>query len=187
MANKLVLSIPVKPFKITQIFGVNGDYYQAHGINIKGHNGLDLMAYHGQPVYASHDGTAYIEVDSNQGHGVVLLSDQPYDYNGIPTFFKTIYWHLCDGKKEPKFASPIQNGIKVRRGQLLGYADNTGLSTGDHTHFGLKPVSAGEQPFVWMNLEPSNGYGGAIDPTPYMETTLIQKLITLYQQLINQQ
>ncbi len=55
---KFTISNPITPFVILQPFGVNGDYYQAHGINIKGHNGLDLKADHGQPVYATHDGMA---------------------------------------------------------------------------------------------------------------------------------
>lgn len=40
MNNKLELWFPVRPWKITQGFGVNGDYYRANGINIAGHNGL---------------------------------------------------------------------------------------------------------------------------------------------------
>jgi len=172
---KLSLYYPVKPKFINQGFGDNGDYYQSHGINIKGHNGIDLQASHGQPVYATHDGTAYYEVDANSGHGVVIISDLQYDYNGGQANFKTIYWHLCDSSKEPKYVSPVEgHPLKVKTGDIIGYADNTGLSTGDHLHFGLKPVLSGEPVGTWYNPEQNNGYLGAIDPAPYFNGLFAQ-------------
>src|SRR6185312_491101 len=166
---KLSLSLPVTPYHVNQPFGVN--YFTYHQFGLDGHNGLDLQAYHGQPVYASHDGTVTIEVDAHQGHGVVLLSDQQYDYNGSQCYFKTIYWHLCDTDKEPNYPYPVKDGQKVKRGDLIGYADNTGFSTGDHLHFGLKPVAIDEPAFLLENIAQNNGYLGAIDPTPYLNTT----------------
>lgn len=172
---KLILSLPATPYGLNQGFGVNGAYYQANGINIKGHNGLDLRTYHGQPVYASHDGVAYYQSDDKQGHGVVIITDQPYDYKGGISFYKTIYWHFA----EPSDTYPqlITNGQKVTRGQQIGWADNSGLSSGDHLHFGLKPITNGTPPTYgdapdvgiggWVNQEPDNGYLGAIDPFPY--------------------
>lgn len=174
---KLSLSYPTLPFIVNQPFGVNGEYYQKNGIKIQGHNGLDLRAYHGQPIYAAHDGYAYYTSDDGRkGQGIELVSSQEYDYNGKSTYFKTLYWHLCDGDKEPRYASPIYLATKphrnkrvfVLRGDILGYADNTGLSTGDHLHFGLKPIKQHGHPGYWVNLEPENGYLGAIDPSPYL-------------------
>lgn len=184
---ELSLSYPVTPVRFNQHFGTNGTYYQANGINILGHNGCDFGAFHGQPVYAAHDGIALYESDNSSGHGVVIISDQPYDYKGGLVFFKTIYWHFCDPKKEPKYASPIYTalgnkvnsgkGVFVKRGDLIGFADSTGLSTGDHLHFGLKPINKGRSPKEgdapdlnignWVNVEQNNGYLGAIDPEPY--------------------
>lgn len=176
---KLQLSYPLSPFRVNQPFGVNGAYYRANGINIKGHNGIDLHAFHGQPVYASHDGVAFYQTDSNQGHGVVILTNQPYDYIGGLSFFKTLYWHFAD--PSATYPQLIQNGDKVVRGQQIGWADNTGLSSGDHVHFGLKPITNGKSPKYgdapdvnignWVNQEPDNGYLGAIDPTPYWDGT----------------
>ena len=183
---KLSLFYPLTPYRINQGWGVNGEYYRANGINILGHNGIDLGVYHGQPVYASHDGTAFYEQDDSQGQGVVIISDKAYDYKGGQSFFKTIYWHLCDPLKEPQHASPIYKfsqganngkGMQVKAGDLIGFADNTGFSSGDHTHFGLKPIRSGQAPTsgdapdigigAWINVEANNGYSGAIDPTPF--------------------
>jgi len=149
---KISLYYPVSPARFNQHFGVNGAYYQANGINITGHNGIDFGTYHGQPVHAAHDGTAYYEADDTGGHGVVIVSDKSYDFKGKKAWFKTIYWHLCHPVKEPKYASPIYLkhpfansgiGFPVKAGDIIGFADNTGLSTGDHLHFGLKPIVPG--------------------------------------------
>ncbi len=184
---KLTLSLPVTPYGLNQGFGINGEYYRLNGINVLGHNGLDLRAYHGQPVYAAHDGKAVFQTDSQGGHGVVLFTNEQYDYKDGQCYFKTIYWHFAS---EDKYKSPIQLAqeekgtnylVPVKRGDLIGYADSTGLSSGDHLHFGLKPIKPGIPPlsgdtpdvFVgnWVNIEVNNGYTGAIDPTLYLENT----------------
>lgn len=77
---KLELYYPTKPYRINQKFGLNPELYAQFGL--AGHNGEDLYATHGQPVYAAHDGLAYYEVDSNQGHGVVVRSNEEYEYDG---------------------------------------------------------------------------------------------------------
>lgn len=155
------LYYPIKPFRVTQPFGVNGEYYRSNGINIAGHNGLDLQAMHNQPVYASHDGVCYPEIDDKQGNGVVIRSDEEMDWEGKKIRMKTIYWHLV------KADAVVKTGQKVKAGDLIGYADNTGFSTGDHLHFGLKPQAWNENDWTWANLEQNNGYFGAIDPVPF--------------------
>lgn len=183
---KFELTYPCTPYAVNQVFGGNGAYYQQHGINIKGHNGVDLRARHGQPVYAAHDGIAYFETDNSAGEGVVLITNDPYDYKGGKAYFKTIYWHLCDYVKEPGFKSPVldyqqkHNGkpMPTKKGDVIGYADNTGLSTGDHCHFGLKalkpgrPINDGQDAADigignWVTLDYGNGYLGALNPVPY--------------------
>ncbi len=169
---------PLKPMLVNQIFGVNGAYYQANKINIKGHNGIDFASVHGQPVYACHDGYAFYEIDENQGDGFVIITNKAFLYEGKQVFFKTIYWHLCS-KFDPIFAPLIStkgNAVPVKAGQLIGFADSTGFSTGDHLHFGLKPVQAGEPLGATTNTEPNNGYLGAIDPAPFFNTQYAQDL-----------
>lgn len=172
----LQLAYPVKPLRFNQKFGENPATYARFGI--KGHNGNDLYAVHGQPIYAAHDGYAFYEVDDDQGHGVVLITDRPYTYKGQQAYFKTIYWHMCDSAKEPHYKSPVEDtplgskGYKVYKGDLIGFADNTGYSTGDHLHFGLKPLApssarSDDGAGNFTNIEQSNGYAGAIDPAPY--------------------
>lgn len=204
--SKLQLFYPLSPPGVNQGWGVNGEYYRANNINILGHNGIDFRAYHGQPIYAAQQGTAFYEIDDNSGNGVVIVGDNPFEYKGGNCYFKTIYWHFCDPGKEPKYASPIfkalggangGKGVKVKVGDLLGYADSTGLSTGDHLHFGLKPIipgnnwnpidSADSYMGNWINLEASNGYLGAIDPSPYFNgyfAPQAYQVLSLFQQLL---
>lgn len=191
---KFKISKPVEPFIITQQFGVNGDYYRANGVNIKGHNGIDLRAYHGQPVYATHDGLALYQVDNNQGHGVVIISKESFDFENRQTPFKTIYWHLCSASMDGgKYQSPIANkgAVDVKKGDLIGYADNTGFSKGDHLHFAVKPLAkTGENLYTWGPIDPTNGYNGCVDPLPYFEDqtyteNLEEKKVALIKQALS--
>lgn len=181
---KLILAFPLKEISINQLFGKNNlTVYKDMGF--LGHNGIDFHAVHGTPVYASHDGFASFQIDNKGGHGVVLVTDKEYEYNEGTALYKTIYWHLCDGLKEPKFASPFQDKTGftlVKTGDLIGYADNTGVSTGDHLHFGLKPVKKGENWGFYSNLENDNGYFGAIDPFPFLPIYREYKKIVAYRQ-----
>lgn len=161
---KIELSYPLNNPVITQLFGANPQFYSDPKFGgIIGHNGIDFSAYRGEPVYATHDGLASYQVDNSQGHGVVIISKD--------NSFKTIYWHLCDPLKYPQYTSPIANKgfVSVCNGDLIGYADNTGASTGDHLHFGLKPVAQGENAWTWYNTEQNNGYNGSINPLPYFD------------------
>jgi len=165
---------PVKEVFVTQYFGENPEFYlKNYGINA--HNGIDYRAPHGTPVYATHDGFAYYEWDSAQGEGVVIRSKEMGEIDGKMTHYKTIYWHLVNSTQEPQYKSPIKvfdiysQGQEVKAGDLIGYADNTGLtSSGSHLHFGLKPVSAGEDLGSLYNPQQNNGYAGAINPMPYL-------------------
>lgn len=177
---KFEIFYPVKPWKINQGFGVNGDYYKKFGI--KGHNGLDAYAVHGQPVYAAHDGVVtYAGVDAGEGWGVVLRTDGEMSYVGGSAYFKSVYWHLINNIQ-------VKAGQRVKAGQLLGYADSTGASSGDHLHFAIKPMLKGENEWTFENVVQNNGYNGAIDPTPYFNgyyAVDAQKVLNLLQTMLS--
>lgn len=80
----------------------------------------------------------------------------------IKAYAKSIYWHLQKG------SIVVTASQKVKAGDLIALADNTGMSTGSHLHFGLKPVKKGEADWQWYNIEQTNGVNGAIDPLPYL-------------------
>lgn len=172
---KLELKYPLKYISVNQSFGQNAtDIYGKAGM--KGHSGIDFYAPHGTPIYATHDGYAQYQIGNDKGHGVIVVTDKKYDYKDTEVYFKTVSWHLVDFTREPQYKSPIADKtgfVKVKTGDLIGYADNTGNSTGSHLHFELKPVE-GEFGF-WRNIEQSNGYYGAIDPKPYLPQQPIEE------------
>lgn len=175
--NKLQLYLPVKPFYINQPFGAvyNLKYYKDNGIAIIGHNGTDLMAKHGQPVFAAHEGLAYFEEDDKQGFGVIICSEKQYQYVGDSVaFVKSIYWHFTPDYKIPW-------GTRVRAGDFIGWADSSGLSTGDHLHWAIKWQNPATDPFDRNNIEQNNGYLGASDPMPYSNALFAQDLNTKYE------
>lgn len=169
---------PVSPWHINQNFGENcscvNDAGQVvtipnggtcpvgyHGLYapLLGHNGLDLMAKRWQEVYAAHDGVVNeLQTEIARGLGIGIITNKQYfcKETGKPEYFKTRYWHFI--------AMDVHIGDKVKAGDLIGYADSTGYSSGDHLHFELKPVT-----LSGANILQTNGYNGAIDPLPYME------------------
>lgn len=118
---------------------------------MKGHNGLDLRAPRWTPVYASREGRVVeVETEVERGLGVGILHG-PYSNK----YYKTRYWHLA--------AIDVHLDERVMTGQLIGYADSTGFSTGDHLHFEIK-----ETDNKGNTLNNGNGYFGAVNPLPLM-------------------
>ncbi|MEW6285464.1 MAG: peptidoglycan DD-metalloendopeptidase family protein [Chloroflexota bacterium] len=138
MAIKLV--VPVNG-PITQLFGENPDIYKKWGF--PGHNGIDYGIPNGTPVNSAAAGTVSQVSFENGGYGnYVKIAHQ----DGSKTFY-TYYAHLA--------SAAVSAGQKVKAGQVIGYSNNTGASTGPHLHFGLK--IDGENP----------AYKGYVDPMPY--------------------
>lgn len=177
---------PLQPFKV--LGGIypatcpigSVKFYEA--IGMKGHNGRDWMAYHGEPVYfAATDGslnpiagTCYTEVDSSGGIGVDIIFQDP-----VSLAWKQLkLWHLLKVN--------VFDGQVIKSGDCIGWADNTGASGGDHLHDGFKPLNS-------SNLEdkqfPNNGYTGAIDPATdpdvhdFQASSFILDVLNLNQQL----
>src|SRR6185436_20320128 len=116
--------LPNSRIVVGQKFGENLNPTYA-GMGLKGHNGLDIPCKEGTPVFASHEGTVVrLSTKPSYGLGITL---QPDDGS-----FVTIYWHLKE--------ILVTVGQKVKAFDLIGLADSTGNSTGNHLHFGLYPT-----------------------------------------------
>lgn len=145
-----ILYFPLKPYGVNQKFGNVTSLYTSQGL--KGHNGIDFLAKHGQSIYASHDGVCIPTVDDHGGNTIVLVSNDGK--------FKTIYGHLMGD------SAVVENGQKVKAGDLIGYADSTGISTGDHCHMGL----------CFFPQQFDDGYNGYVDPEPYFNGKYAQDI-----------
>lgn len=139
-------------------------------IGMKGHNGIDYGAFRGEQVFhaGTYDGWMMTERDPNGGIGVNVVSNEPVKLrDGREVYVKTRYWHLK--------TSIGHDRKQVRLGEIIGLADNTGASSGDHLHFGIKVCDKNG-----VSLEPNNEYNGAFDPTPYIDNTTDAKSAAEY-------
>ena len=160
---------PLNPFVLNQGFGENrscvdvatnskvitcdgnkppSGYRSLYGT--KGHLGIDLKAYHGQEVYCSQKGIVY-SIDTNPKSG---LDVKVISLVGGRDFIH-IYEHLLGYQ--------VKVGDAVETGQLLGWANNTGYSSGDHLHFEIKERL-------------SQGYV-SIDPLPLMSNLFAKEVL----------
>lgn len=135
---------------ITQAFGVNPQNYDQFGL--PGHEGLDLRAPTGAKIVSVASGVVSGVYDAgNKGYGRNVRVDHQDGW-------QTIYAHLQ--------AAAVVAGEHVKAEQLLGYADNTGNSSGSHLHLTLK-----HRGHVYTDSRgtwPSNIH----DPTPFIREAM---------------
>ena len=100
------------------------------------HAGIDFAAAYGSPIYATSDGLVTY-AGWHGGHGNFVRLDAG---GGLGTG----YGHMSRIAVSP--------GMRVRRGQVIGYVGSTGLSTGAHLHYEMYrngvPINPGSVQFV---------------------------------------
>ncbi|HMF20717.1 MAG TPA: peptidoglycan DD-metalloendopeptidase family protein [Pseudolabrys sp.] len=87
----------------------------------KMHTGVDWAAESGTPIYASGNGTIE-KVGWESGYGKYIRIRHNNGY-------ETAYGHMT------AFARGMEEGTRVRQGQVIGFVGSTGLSTGSHLHY----------------------------------------------------
>ncbi len=104
--------------RISSLFG-----YRRHPIykTTKFHSGVDYAAPRGTAIYASGAGTIEMARYVN-GYGNFIKIRHNSEY-------ETAYGHM------QKFAAGMRPGVRVKKGQIIGYVGSTGRSTGPHLHF----------------------------------------------------
>lgn len=124
--------------KIVNCDGLNPPpgYRSLYGL--KGHTGIDVGAYHGQEVYCAQAGVVdYVDTNPRTGLDVRVVSE----IGGKK--YRHIYEHLL-GYQHPM-------GARVKTGELIGWANNTGWSAGDHLHFQIEEWQDGGG---WVAVDP---------------------------------
>ncbi len=104
----------------------------------KEHNGIDLAASEGTPVYAIKDGAAanIILNDPEFGNYIILSHDQ-----GKLT---SVYAHLS--------SVLVEQYQSVKKGEVIGYVGQTGMATGPHLHFEIRQGGKAQDPRLKLNL-----------------------------------
>lgn len=92
---------------------------------LHGHNGIDIAARVGTPIYASADGKVIVARNGgyNGGYGSYVVISHG---NGT----QTLYGHMS--------RVDVGVGQSVSRGAVIGAVGNTGKSTGPHVHFEVR-------------------------------------------------
>ncbi len=117
-AKKFLVRKPVSDGHLTSSFG--GRNHPILGYT-KMHTGVDWGASMGTPIFASGNGVID-KIGWEGGYGKYIRIRHANGY-------ETAYGHMS------AFARGMEQGKKVRQGQVIGYVGSTGLSTGAHLHY----------------------------------------------------
>jgi murein DD-endopeptidase MepM/ murein hydrolase activator NlpD len=118
---------PIASKLLNSTFGMRKDPYTGQQVM---HKGIDFAADHGSDIFASADGTV-VFAGSRGKHGKSVVIDHGYG-------LQTHYSHLS--------AFKVAAGDKVLRGQVIGNAGDTGLTTGVHLHYEVRYLGIPQDP-----------------------------------------
>ncbi|GAB6065912.1 M23 family metallopeptidase [Aquifex pyrophilus] len=128
--------IQMRKSKVISLFGERRIYtYGGKRISESYHWGYDLASVKNAPVEASNGGkvvfAGFLGIYGNTvviDHGYGLMS---------------IYSHLAEFR--------VKKGDIVKKGQIIGITDSTGLAFGDHLHFGIMIHGIPVNPIEWWD------------------------------------
>jgi len=108
------------------------------------HEALDILAPRGTPVLSATDGKLLKLFESKQGGHMVYAAD-------AADHFILMYAHL------DRYAPGIQEGMPLRRGQVIGYVGTSGDAPANtpHLHFA---IARGHPSAKWWKGTPVNPY-----------------------------
>ncbi len=124
LGESLIKSFLKNPMELTRIVSRFGMRFHPILGYKRAHNGTDFGAPSGTPYWAVADGVV-VATGYDGGRGKYI---QVRHENGI----MTEYFHSS------RIANNIHRGVRVKRGQVIGYVGRTGLAEGPHLHLGMK-------------------------------------------------
>lgn len=107
------------------------------------HTGVDLRANVGTPILAPADGVVkFTTYNQNSGYGNVISLVHNYG-------FESSYAHLLN-------KPVVKEGQFVKKGDLIAYSGNSGMSTGPHLHYEVKFIGRTLDPEPFLRWRGSN-------------------------------
>lgn len=163
----LKLYYPAKPFWITQAWGISNPSYEQFGFSK--HNGVDFRIGDDRlvhcPVPATVTETGY---DSAKGNYVRLITNDEWLVNGVECKVGLVFMH---GEK-----ILVKDGDVLGIGDPLMIPDNTGFSTGPHTHMSVYRLGG----LYWNErLDTDPVTNNTFDPHPFWTGYSAQDYTTL--------
>jgi murein DD-endopeptidase MepM/ murein hydrolase activator NlpD len=104
------------------------------------HQGVDLLASCGTPLYAAASGVVRVSQESFGGYGVAVTIDHVVGGQQV----STLYGHMTYGSRQ------VSAGQSVQAGQLIGVVGSTGSSTACHLHFETHINGGVVDPWAWL-------------------------------------
>ena len=135
------LLIPVESVRAADL---QDTYQQARGGGDRSHEALDIAALRGTPVVAVEDGSIAKMFLSKPGGLTIYHFDDAHE-------FAYYYAHL------DKYANGLREGMRVRKGQVIGYVGSTGNAAPEapHLHFAIFRLGPERQ---WWRGTPINPF-----------------------------
>jgi len=100
------------------------------------HRGSDMKAPMKTPIYATADAIVeWAAVHKRSGYGKLIILDHSVG-------FKTYFGHLNK--------IVVKSGQFIKRGDLVGYTGNSGMSNGPHLHYEVRFVQRALNPFWFV-------------------------------------
>ena len=128
--------LQLKNSKVISYYGEKRKYYfRGKYISSSRHLGYDLASVRNAPVPASNSGVVVFAGDLGI-YGNTVIIDHGYG-------LMSIYAHLADFR--------VKAGDRVKKGQIIGITDSTGLAFGDHLHFGVLVGGYEVNPIEWWD------------------------------------
>ena len=104
------------------------------------HQGVDLLASCGEPLYSAAAGNVSVSQESYGGYGVGVSIDHVLGGQSV----NTLYGHMTYGSRA------VSAGDYVQAGQLIGVVGSTGSSTACHLHFEVHINGGVVDPWAWL-------------------------------------
>lgn len=144
------MSNPMNGFSFAQTGASVGDRINPfYKVQIR-HDGLDMIAPAGEPVYASADGKVSNVIRSRKGLGNVVVIEHDGGY-------VTRYAHLADIE--------VRKGRKIRKGDRIGYVGVSGNSFAPHLHYEVLRDT--------LVLDPVNFMFASVTPEDYVNMLIL--------------
>lgn len=124
-ADKRPFSWPMRDGYVSSLFGPRGDSH---------HDGIDIAAEKGTPVYAAADGVVLFS-GQLRGYGRVLIVRHD---RGFATVYAHNQQHL------------VEEGRRVRRGQKIATVGDSGRTTAPNLHFEVRRENVARDPLAYL-------------------------------------
>lgn len=184
----LKLYYPAKPFQLNQAWGILNPIYQQFGFSR--HNGIDIALGTDKKLYAPCDGQV-VRIGNQPTGGGNFFGIMTDRYTFVDGEFRVLIDFLhCE-------SILVKEGDVLKTGDFMAIADNTGFSTGPHTHIQPRRVkfwnlSSGAN-LTWTPQD-INDENGSFDPMPYFTgyyavnynflVSLLTRLVGVFSQIL---